>query len=181
MGLAIMFIVGVLWVALLIAAYLLQPEANEAVESGHETRISWRQKLSSFRNMFVKEAPFSAISIVAVVLQIVTQVCALGQCTCALATRQTRVTTIYMSVLAKVEVSLHGSIILPSLIDENSGSFHRLVEAAEEMRQTSLGVIEASTVVESRPKDWNDFMNEKEPSIRRRSTSLRGSNVPLHD
>ena len=78
LGLAITLIVGVLCVTLLIAAYLLQPEENETVDDGNRARCSWRRKLSSFRRAFVKGAPLSAVSIVVVVLQIVTQVCAFG-------------------------------------------------------------------------------------------------------
>lgn len=78
-GLATTFIVVVLCLTLLVASYLLQTE-----DSGNVERCSWRRKFSAFHNALVKSAPLSAVSIVVVVLQIVIQVGAVGECTCTL-------------------------------------------------------------------------------------------------
>ena len=104
-GLATTFFVGALCVTLLAASYLLQPEEDVNVEEGNETRCLWWRKLSTFRNALVTGAPLSAVSIVVVVLQIVTQVCVLGEYTCALGHQQTEIATNLMCVFVEVEGS----------------------------------------------------------------------------
>lgn len=74
---AILAVLLILFIAVVVVSYLLQG-FEEGVDgrssTDNEERRSWRQKLSKVHRSFLKAIPLSAVSIVVVVAQIITQV-----------------------------------------------------------------------------------------------------------
>ena len=73
-GFATAAVLLMVFIAAVVVSYLVQVSEEGADEADNESRHFWRHKLSRVHRASLKAIPFSAVSIVVVVVQIVSQV-----------------------------------------------------------------------------------------------------------
>ena len=73
-GLATAAVLLVLFIAAVVVSYILQGAEEEPDEANNNAQCLWRQKLSKVHRASLKAIPLSAVGIVVVVVQILTQV-----------------------------------------------------------------------------------------------------------
>lgn len=79
-GIATAMLALVVFVATMVVSDLLRVGADGTEKAQDEERVGWHRRLLSCHRILVKTLPLSAIRIVVVVVQIITQVCPLQVC-----------------------------------------------------------------------------------------------------